>query len=93
MIDGIALEPLLKSHGTHDIIIRHGIEGVKGILNTFLRTKSHLEVCAHPRACVTRIIEDFIVLEAPRFDDIGIGIIGLNEIVLPILLVEEENLK
>lgn len=38
MIDGIALEPLLKSHGTHDIIIRHGVEGVKGIFHTFLGT-------------------------------------------------------
>lgn len=93
VVDGVALEPLLKSHGTHDIIIRHGVEGVKGIFHTFLWTKSHLEVSAHPCACVTRVVEDLVVFKAPGLDDVGIGIIGFNEIVLPVLLVEEENLN
>ena len=93
MIDGVALEPLLKSHSTHDIIIRHGVEGVKGVFHTFLGTQPDLEVGAHPRPCVTRVVEDLVVLEAPRLDDVGVGIIGLDEVVLPVLFVEEENLR
>lgn len=93
IVDGIALEPLLKSHGTHDIIIRHGVEGVKGVFHTFLRAQSNLEVGAHPRPCVTRVVEDLVVLEAPRLNDVGIGIVGLDEVVFSVFFVEEEDLK
>ena len=49
-------------------------------------------MCAGAGAGVSIVIEDLIVLEAPGFNDVGVGIIGLDEIILAILLVEEEDL-
>lgn len=49
-------------------------------------------MCARAGAGVSIVIKDLIVLEAPGFNDVGVGIIGLDEIILAILLVEEEDL-
>lgn len=92
VVDRIALEPLLKPHGAHDVVIGHRVERVERILYSFLGAESDLEVRAHAGARVPAVIEDLIVLEAPRLEDVGVGIIGLDEIILAILLVEEEDL-
>jgi hypothetical protein len=51
-----------------------------------------LERSAHAGAGVAVVIKDFVVLEAPRLENGGVGIIGLDEVILSILLVEEEDL-
>lgn len=92
IVDGIAFEPLLETHGAHDVVIGHGVEGVKGVFDSFLGTESDLEGRGHTGACVTVVIEDLAVFEAPGLEDIGVGIIRLDQIVLLIFLVEEEDL-
>lgn len=92
IVDGIALEPLLEPHGTHDVVIGHRVERVESILDSFLGAESDLEVGAHAGAGVAIVIEDFVVLEAPGLEDVGVGVIGLDEIILPVFFVEEEDL-
>jgi hypothetical protein len=93
VVDGVALEPLLEAHGAHDEVIGHGVEGVKGVLNTFLGAEPHLEGGGDTGARVTVVLEDLAVLEAPGLEDVGVGIIRLDQIVLLIFLVEEEDLR
>lgn len=93
IVDGVTLEPLLEAHSAHDVVIGHGIERVKGVLDTLLRAESHLEGRSHTSARVTAVIEDLAVFEAPGLQDVGVGVIRLDQIVLLIFLVEEEDLR
>ena len=52
-----------------------------------------MEMRAHSGSRVAAVIEDFIVLKPPRFEYVGVCVIGFDEVILAILLVEEENLK
>ena len=44
VVNLIALEPFLKPHGAHDVVVRHGVERVEGILEFLLGTQTSLEV-------------------------------------------------
>ena len=52
-----------------------------------------MEGSAHASARSADIVEDLGVFEAPGLDHAGVGIIGLHDVVLLFLGVEEENLR
>ena len=36
IVDRVAFEPLLEPHCTHDVVVRHRVEGVEGVLDSLL---------------------------------------------------------
>lgn len=92
VVDWIALEPLLESHRTHNVVVGHRVEGVESILNSFLGWETNLESGRHSSARVSIVVEDFTILECPWLNDVGVGVVGFGYIVLFVLFVEEEHL-
>ena len=88
----VAFEPLFESHGTHEIVVGHGVEWVEGIFYPLLGGESHLPGGVGSSAGFAVVVENFSVFEAPRFQNAGIWVIGFGDVVLLILPVEEENL-
>jgi len=93
VVDWVALEPFFKSHCAHDVVVRHRVEGVESVLDSFLGRETHLEGVADSSAGVAVIVKNFVVFESPGFDDAGVGVVRFGDIVLFLLSVEEENLS
>lgn len=93
VVDGVALEPLLEPHRAHDVVVGHRVERVEGVLHSLLGRETHLEGSAHAGTRPTDIVEDLGVFEAPGLDHAGVGIVGLHDVVLLFLGVEEEDLR
>ena len=92
VVDLVALEPFLEAHGAHDVVIGHGVEGVEGIFDHFFGTQTDLPTGGHACAPLAVVVEDFVVLEAPGFEDAGVRVIRFGDVVLLVFAVEEENL-
>lgn len=69
VVDHVALVPLLEAHGAHDVVVRHGVEGVEGALDSLLGHQSHLPRGGHAGVALPVVVEDFGVFEAPGFED------------------------
>ena len=93
VVDLVALEPFLKAHCTHDIVVGHRVEGVEGAFHSLLRAQRHLKRVCSPSRCFSDVVVDLDVLEAPWLENAAVGVVGLGDAVLLVLLVEEKGLR
>lgn len=93
IVHWIAFKPFIEPHCAHDVVIRHGIETIKSVLNFLLWTNSRLEASCCSSLWVSIPIQDFIWIETPWIKDKVIYIFRFNKVVFQFKLIEVEYLK
>lgn len=91
-IGHVASEPFVESHCAHDVVIRHGVETVKGVLDFLLGTNSCLEWGGGSSRRKSLPIHQFFLFETPRFEGQLIDVFRLNELIFQVKSVEVEDL-
>ena len=79
VIQAITLEPLLKSHCTHHIIIWHGVETVEGVFHSLLWTQAGLEHGGSAILGVAIPVVNILIVKAPRLKDHRVSIFGFEK--------------
>ena len=89
----VASEPFFKSHGTHDIIIGHGVKTVECAFDFLFRTNTALEGSGDSSVCEAVPVHDLFFFETPWLEQQCIDIIRFDKFILHWSFIEEENLK
>lgn len=79
VIQAITLEPLLKSHCTHHIIIWHGVETVEGVFHPLFWTQTGLEHGCSAILGVAIPVVNILIVKAPRLEDHRVSIFGFEK--------------
>lgn len=92
-INCITSKPLVESHCAHDVIIRHRVKTVKGILNFLLRTYTSLEWCCCSSWWIALPVHYLFLLESPRLKCQIVYIFWLDKIVFKLQLIKIKHLS
>lgn len=92
-VDTIASEPLIESHCAHDVVIRHRVKTVKGVLDFLLRSNSRLETGCSPSRWKAFPIHNLLVFKSPGLECQHVNIFRLDELIFNINFVEVEYLR
>lgn len=92
IINTIAFEPFLESHGTHNVIIRHRIKTIECELNFLFWSKTSLEGIGSSSFWKSFPFHNLIIFKAPRLISKCINIFGFQELIVQLKFVEIKNL-
>lgn len=67
-VNSITSVPFVESHSAHDIVIRHRVKTVKGILDLLLGTDSGLEASSTSSRSIAIPVHDLFFIITPRFE-------------------------